>query len=164
MAWIQDAELLALYAIAGGLSTPLLVSTGGNHEVTLFTYLLILDLAVLVLVALRPWSRLFFVSFAGTVIFIFAWWVSFYSDGQATRTAIFVCCFFIPFSLAPRLLKIELDEGEFLLGWDTLAAFVIPIANAATAVFWLFIRCLILQPAIGPVPGSQSPSRHTICC
>ena len=131
MAWIQDAELLALYAIAGGLTTPLLVSTGGNHEVTLFTYLLILDLAVLVLVALRPWSRLFFVSFTGTVILVFAWWFSFYSYAQAPRTAIFLCCFFIPFSLAPRLIKTQLDAGEFLLGWDTLAAFVIPVANAA---------------------------------
>jgi uncharacterized membrane protein len=37
MAWLQDAELLALYAIVGGLSTPLLLSTGENHEVTLFS-------------------------------------------------------------------------------------------------------------------------------
>jgi uncharacterized membrane protein len=69
MAWAQDAELLALYAIAGGIATPLLVSTGENHEVTLFTYVLVLDLAVLVLVALRPWSRLLFAAFAGTVMF-----------------------------------------------------------------------------------------------
>jgi uncharacterized membrane protein len=65
MAWSQDAELLALYAIVGGLSTPLLVSTGGNHEVALFSYLLVLDVAVLVLVALRPWSRLLFGAFTG---------------------------------------------------------------------------------------------------
>jgi uncharacterized membrane protein len=131
MAWIQDSELLALYAIAGGLSTPLLVSTGGNHEVTLFTYLLILDLAVLVLVALRPWSRLLFVSFVGTALFIFAWWSSFYTQDQAPRTAFFLCCFFIPFSLAPRLVKIALDPGGSFQGWDALAAFVLPVANAA---------------------------------
>ena len=70
MAWAQDAELLALYAIVGGLSTPLLLSTGGNHEITLFTYLLLLDIAVLVLVCLRPWSRLLFGAFVGTVLFI----------------------------------------------------------------------------------------------
>ena len=60
MSWLQDSELLALYAIVGGLSVPILVSTGENHEVTLFSYLLLLDFAVLVLVALRPWSRLLF--------------------------------------------------------------------------------------------------------
>jgi uncharacterized membrane protein len=54
LAWVQDAELLALYGILGGLATPLLLATGGNHEVTLFTYLLALDFAVLVLAVLRP--------------------------------------------------------------------------------------------------------------
>ncbi len=54
LAWIQDAELLALYAIVGGLSSPLLVSTGENHEVTLFSYLLMLDVAVLILVIAAP--------------------------------------------------------------------------------------------------------------
>src|SRR6202789_3501752 len=43
MSWSQDSELLALYAIVGGLSIPVLVSTGENAEVTLFTYLLLLD-------------------------------------------------------------------------------------------------------------------------
>ena len=32
LSWVQDSELLALYAIAGGFGTPLLVSTGENHE------------------------------------------------------------------------------------------------------------------------------------
>jgi uncharacterized membrane protein len=138
MSWIQDSELLALYAIAGALSTPLLVSTGANHEVTLFTYLLILDLAVLVLVALRPWSRLLFVSFVGTVFFIAAWWSSFYSQDQAPRTAFFLCCFFIPFSLAPRLVKISLDPGESFQGWGSLVSFVLPVANAAMAFVGLY--------------------------
>ncbi len=69
LAWVQDAELLAVYAIVGALSTPLLISSGGNHQVTLFSYLLVLDVAVLVLVVLRPWSRLLFGAFVGTVAF-----------------------------------------------------------------------------------------------
>jgi len=138
MAWIQNSELLALYAIAGGLSTPLLVSTGGNHEVTLFTYLLMLDLAVLLLVALRPWSRLLFVSFVGTVVFILAWWSSFYTQDQALRTAFFLCCFFVPFSLAPRLIKIVLDAGESFQGWDALSSLVMPVACAAVGFVGLY--------------------------
>jgi len=31
MAWHQDAELLAAYALIGGLATPVLLSTGGDH-------------------------------------------------------------------------------------------------------------------------------------
>ena len=150
MAWIQDSELLALYAIAGALSTPLLVSTGGNHEVTLFTYLLILDLAVLVLVALRPWSRLLFVSFVGTVIFIFGWWASFYSQDQELRTAFFLGGFFILFSLAPRLVKITLDPGESFQGWDSLVSYVLPVANAAVGFFGFYS---LINPATGDWAG-----------
>ena len=131
IAWSRNAELLALYAIAGGLTTPLLVSTGGNHEVTLFSYLLILDIAVLVLAALRPWSRLLFAAFTGTVLFIGGWWFTFYSLAQAGRTALFLTCFFLIFAFAPRLVRAKLDEHGTSSAWDKLALVVLPILNAA---------------------------------
>jgi uncharacterized membrane protein len=145
LAWAQDSELLALYAIAGGLITPVLVSTGGNHEITLFSYLLVLDFAVLVLVALRPWSRLLFVASAGTVIFVLGWWFTFYSQWQATRTALFLCCFFLISSLAPRLVHAPLDESGGMRGWDALALVVLPVASAALS--FLGFYCL-LSPAV----------------
>lgn len=145
MAWTQDSELLALYAIAGGLITPLLISTGGNHEVTLFSYLLVLDIAVLVLVALRPWSRLLFVSSVGTAIFVLAWWFAFYAQWQAPRTAIFLCCFFLMSSLAPRLVHAPPDESGGMRGWDALALVVLPVANAGLS--FLGFYCL-LSPAV----------------
>ncbi|UWZ85331.1 DUF2339 domain-containing protein [Occallatibacter riparius] len=128
MSWIQDAELLALYAIAGGLSTPLLVSTGENHEVALFTYLLILDVAVLVLVALRPWSRLLFATYTGTCLLVLGWSIEYYSQAQAGRTAIFFACFFLIFAFAPRLVRLR-DGAES--AWDQLAVTALPLINAA---------------------------------
>jgi uncharacterized membrane protein len=130
MSWVQDAELLALYAIAGGLGTPLLVSTGGNHEITLFTYLLMLDCSVLVLVALRPWSRLLFASFTGSVLFVTGWWFSFYSYEQAGRTAFFLICFFLLFAFAPRLIRSRITDAGEASPWDQLAAVAMPILNA----------------------------------
>lgn len=130
MAWAQDAELLALYSIAGCLSTPLLLSTGENHEITLFGYLLLMNLAVLWLTALRPWSRLLFTSFLGTMLFVTGWWMSFYSEAQAVRTAFFVLCFFVIYALAPRLVQTKTEESG-PAGWDALALFVLPVANAA---------------------------------
>jgi uncharacterized membrane protein len=131
ISWSRNAELLALYAIAGGLTTPLLVSTGGNHEVTLFSYLLILDIAVLVLVTLRPWSRLLFAAFAGTAFFIAGWWSTFYSVEQELRTAFFLACFFLIFAFAPRLVRIKVDEYGSSSAWDKLAMVPLPILNAA---------------------------------
>jgi uncharacterized membrane protein len=131
MSWSQDSELLALYAIVGGLSIPVLVSTGENSEVTLFSYLLLLDIAVLVLVALRPWSRLLFGAFTGTVFFVFIWWVTFYSTAQSGRTAFFVGCFFAIFAVAPRLVRVRFEDETRVSGWDNLALVLLPISNAA---------------------------------
>jgi uncharacterized membrane protein len=135
MSWSQDSELLALYAIAGGLSIPVLVSTGENSEVTLFSYLLLLDIAVLVLVALRPWSRLLFGAFTGTVLFVFGWWVAFYTHAQAGRTAFFIACFFVIFALAPRLVRVSMETETRVSGWDNLAVVMLPISNAALGFF-----------------------------
>lgn len=131
MSWLENSELLALYAILGGLSTPLLVSTGGNHEITLFVYLLILDLTVLVLAAARPWSRLLFMAYVGTVLFAAGWWVEFYSQAQAGRTAFFVACFFLIFAFAPRLVRAGDTGQEHHPAWDSFALIILPIINAA---------------------------------
>jgi uncharacterized membrane protein len=131
MSWSQDSELLGLYAIVGGLSIPVLVSTGENSEVTLFSYLLLLDIAVLVLVALRPWSRLLFGAFTGTVLFVFGWWVTFYSHPQAGRTAFFISCFFVIFAVAPGLVRVRFEDETRVSGWDNLALVLLPISNAA---------------------------------
>jgi uncharacterized membrane protein len=145
MAWVQDAELLALYAIVGGLSTPLLLSTGENHEVTLFSYLLLLDIAVLVLVALRPWSRLLFAAFVGTVLFFVGWWFSFYSDSQSGRTALFLACFFLIFAFAPRLIQTNPEDAAHSSEWDKLAQVLLPIANAVLG--FIAFYALLDRPA-----------------
>jgi len=128
MAWVQDAELLALYAIVGGFGTPLLLSTGENHEVALLSYILLLDVAVLILVGLRPWSRLLFGAYAGTALILGGWWIGYYTEAQFARTAFFVCCFFLIFAFAPRLVRVK-DEGS-IHGWDALALLALPVANA----------------------------------
>jgi uncharacterized membrane protein len=130
MTWAQDAELLGLYAIAGALSTPILVSTGENHEVTLFTYLLVLNIATLVLVALRPWSRLLFGAFAGTAIMFGGWWSEYYTNDQFGRTTFFLTAFFLLFAFAPRLVRADLEDGAPHSVWDHLALVVMPVANA----------------------------------
>ncbi|HEY1985783.1 MAG TPA: DUF2339 domain-containing protein [Terracidiphilus sp.] len=146
LSWVQDAELLAVYAIAGGFSTPMLVSTGENHEVALFSYMLLLDVAVLLLVALRPWSRLLFGAFVGTIFYVAGWAFSFYTHQQAAPTAFFIACFFLVFALAPRLIRLadfdeEIDPARYTSAWDKLATILLPILNAALG-FMAFYQLL----------------------
>ena len=139
LAWVQDAELLALYAIVGGFSTPLLISTGENHEVALFSYLLLLDLAVLVLVALKPWSRLLCGAFVGTVFFFLEWSARFYSVDQFGTTAFFLSLFFLVFAWAPRLVRLRAVPGQPHAAWDSLALVAVPLANAGLGFLGFYL-------------------------
>jgi uncharacterized membrane protein len=139
LAWRQDAELLALYAIVGGFSTPLLLSTGENHEVALFTYLLLLDAAVLVLVAVKPWSRLLCGAFLGTVFFFAAWSFQYYAQSEFGTTAFFLALFFFIFAWAPRLVRLRAEDGATHPGWDHLALVIVPLANAGLGFLGLYL-------------------------
>jgi uncharacterized membrane protein len=131
MAWVQNSELLAVYALAGGFSTPLLLSTGGNHEVFLFSYLLAIDVATVVLVRLKPWARLLLGSFAATVIYFIGWFSQFFTAGELGVTAAFITLFFLVFVGVPvwprggdaREHGLNYVTTEILLPWWN-AAFV----------------------------------------
>jgi hypothetical protein len=101
MAWAQDSELLAVYALAGGFATPALLSTGGNHEVFLFSYILTIDVATLALVRLKSWPRLLLGAFPVTVAFFVAWFWEFYAASELVTTALLIALFGAAFGSVP---------------------------------------------------------------
>ena len=97
----QHAELLAAFALVGGMLTPILVSTGENHEIALFSYLALLDLGTVWLVAIKSWRRLLLGSFLGTAALFAAWATTYYTEPQLAATFAFATFFFLLFALAP---------------------------------------------------------------
>lgn len=68
-----DRSELAALALTGGFAVPLMLSTGeGNYKV-LFTYILILDLGMLVLAYIKKWNIINILSYVYTVILFTAW-------------------------------------------------------------------------------------------
>ena len=110
MALTQDAEILAVFAITGGFSTPLLLSTGVNREFVLFSYVVLLDLSILALVAFKPWRRLLLLGFIGTLLLYVGWNTDFYDRSQITPTLFFATIFFLVFAIAP-LLMLRQERG-----------------------------------------------------
>jgi len=132
MAWSQNSQILAAYAIAGAFATPLLLSAGGNHEVFLFTYILAIDGATVLLVRLKPWQRLLFGAFPLTVAFFIGWYVEWFdvynTPKPLTITAIFIGLFFLTF-LIPSI-RIQKNEEH---PSTPISEILLPIANAAFA-------------------------------
>lgn len=104
LAIAQNAEVLAIFAIAGGFATPALLSTGENHEIVLFSYLAILDGALIALTIAKPWRRIAILGFIGSLIYYIGWYSSFYDRSQLTPTLIFATLFFAIFAAAPLLI------------------------------------------------------------
>ncbi|WP_026441457.1 DUF2339 domain-containing protein [Pseudacidobacterium ailaaui] len=140
MSWFQNAELLALYAMVGGLATPLLLANNEDHELVLFGYLLLLDLTALGLIFVRPWTRLILLAFAGTGFYGIVWYLRFYEDPKFGITVLFSAVFFVLFAVAPALMSKEgaaginsrLFQGQFLL-------LLLPLVNAALGSFEFYV-------------------------
>ena len=128
MAWTQEAQILAAFALTGGFSTPLLLSTGQNREIALFTYVAILDLGTLVLVRFKPWRRLLIMSYAGTLLLYVGWYSSFYTRSQLNLTLAFATLFFAIFAIAPLITRQSEGEMPLLASVPAVVAFV----NAGT--------------------------------
>jgi uncharacterized membrane protein len=143
LAWSQNSQLLAAYALAGGFATPLLLSTGGNHEVFLFTYILAIDVATVILVRLKPWPRLLLGAFPGTVAFFIAWYVSWYNAENIPQsllvTTLFVILFFITFVIPSIRAHHGVEPPPI-----PLTEIFLPLANATFAALALYF---VLQDA-----------------
>jgi uncharacterized membrane protein len=125
LALSQNAEILAVFAITGGFATPVLLSTGQNREIALFSYVSLLDIGILALTLLKPWRKLLLLGFAGTLFLYISWYADFYERSQFQLTLIFATIFFIIFAIAPFfMLRQEQAQGSMPL--------VLAFVNAAT--------------------------------
>ena len=137
LAIAQDAEILAAFALAGGFMTPVLLSTGQNREVELFSYLAILNGATLVLVVFKRWRRLLVLSFVGTLLMYVGWHVTYYTREQLRVTLGFATLFFAIFAVAPLIGKGKEREANVSATVPYLIAFL----NAA--VYFLQVYTML---------------------
>jgi uncharacterized membrane protein len=135
LALTQDAEILAAFAMIGGFSTPVLLSSGENHETALFSYVCLLDLAILAMVRFKPWRRLLVGSFVGTQILFWGWYSSYYTRDQRELTVSFALLFGAIFAVIPLITP--LTKSRWHPGPSVTLTFL-PLANAAAIFLALF--------------------------
>src|SRR5437762_9499300 len=102
----RDSQRIAVLCLIGGYLTPILVSTGKDQQVVLFTYLLILGAGMLVMGERKDWYSLAPISFIATEIYYWGWYTEFYhrSGSQPLeRTVVFATLFFLLFAALPAL-------------------------------------------------------------
>lgn len=121
----HDSEFLAALAMTAGFLTPVLLANVDSRAIELFGYVLLLDVAALVLLIVRPWVRLFIVNFTGTLFLYVAWHATTYSADRLYVALGFTTAFFGVFAIVPLVRR-----------WSTIPQLqlaillLLPIGNA----------------------------------
>jgi uncharacterized membrane protein len=131
----QNSELLGLYALAGGLATPGLLSVGHSNEIFLFLYLALLNAGALFLMASHQWKRVAWAALLGTAAYSVGWSVIENDPSHMPLVVFFLALFFALFAVAPFLIL----RGARALPPD-LFFIAFPIANAAAT--WIALMVL----------------------
>ncbi len=135
LALSQNAELLATFALIGGFATPVLLSTGQNHEAVLFSYLCLLDAGILEMTAAKPWRRLLWGSFAGTMILYWGWNSDYYSQDQRALTVFFAALFAAIFAAIPLMTRYARSTR---FAGPSITLTLLPLLNAAAFFLALY--------------------------
>lgn len=150
LAVIQNARALAVLGIAGGFLAPVLTSTGAGSHVGLFSYYLLLNLAVLGIALYRSWRELNLVGFVFTFTIGGLWGYRTYEPQLFASTEPFLIAFFvlyqaiaIAFALRqpPRLRGIV--DGTLVFGTPVIA-FAMQAVMMRDSEYGLAISALVL--------------------
>jgi len=131
----RDSQRIALLSMVGGFLTPLLVSTGKDEQIALFTYIFVLCAGLLIMAWRRDWRWLAPVSFVLTQFYFWGWYEAFYQPTKLEPTLAFATLFLIIFSTLPVLNSVH--SGPL----DSLGGFLIALnafnyLAAAYAMLW----------------------------
>jgi uncharacterized membrane protein len=105
-----DSMPLIIWAIIGGFSTPFLINSGENQLFSLFSYVLLLDLAILSVSIFKKWREVNILGFIGTSIIFLSWIASHYTKEQLIPTMFFATLFFLVYSLSSLIYNLIWKE------------------------------------------------------
>jgi uncharacterized membrane protein len=167
----QNSMAMAFIGFAGGFAAPILVSTGQGNHVGLFSYYLLLGVAIAAMAWVKAWRALNLLGFFATFGVATAWGALQYKPEQFESTEPFLIGFFLVYlvasliyatrhSLAPkRAVDATLIFGVPLVAFGLQAALVRPV-EYATAFSALALGALYL--ALGWVMARPRPGRNEV--
>jgi uncharacterized membrane protein len=139
----RDSSRIAFLSLLGGLLTPALMSTGKNEQVMLFSYLLCLGTAALVVSWRKNWPSLLPLAFVGTHLYFWQWYDTFYSRNLfLLSTLLFITLFFALYAVIPILRafrRVDLTPIDLFLVAANAAAY----STALYVLLWPRERFLL---------------------
>jgi uncharacterized membrane protein len=138
-----NALVVAVLGMLGGFLTPVLINTGVDNPLALFTYIALLDLGLLAVASVRRWDWLNLAGAIGTVLMLFGWAARFYAPEKVFVAMTVFLGFCALYLIASAWARRKEQTNLWLL-----AATLLPPAATFVFVLWL-----IIDPATGTRPG-----------
>lgn len=101
LAVIYDTKWLAVLGLVGGFLTPLLLSTGQDNYLFLFSYMAILNGGLLAIALSRKWDLLNVLGFICTWLLYGAWYLEHYQMEKFWPALLFLIVFYLIYSIIP---------------------------------------------------------------
>ena len=150
LALLQNAQVLAIMAIAGGFLAPILTSDGSGNHVGLFSVYLILNLGIFAISWFKTWRLLNWIGFIFTFVISVFWGVSRYEPQFYASTQPFLIAFFLLYLIISILFSLKqppnlkgLVDGSLVFGLP-VAGFSLQVALLKHTEYGLAISALIL--------------------
>lgn len=150
LAILQNAQVLALMATAGGFLAPILTSDGSGNHVGLFSFYLVLNIGILAIAWFKTWRLLNWVGFVFTFVITSAWGVLKYEPHLYASTQPFLLAFFLLYLTVSVLFSLKqppnlkgLVDGSLVFGLP-IVGFGLQTALLKHTEYGLAISALIL--------------------
>lgn len=150
LAVLQNAQVLALIATAGGFLAPILTSDGSGNHVGLFSYYLLLNIGILAIAWFKTWRMLNWVGFVFTFVITSAWGLLKYQPHLYASTQPFLLAFFALYLVVSILFSLKqppnlkgLVDGSLVFGLP-IVGFGLQTALLKLTEYGLAISALVL--------------------
>jgi hypothetical protein len=113
-ALVYNRQLIAHIGLIGAYAVPFMLGDPDGNAIVLFTYMVIINIGILILAFKKYWKLLYYVSFLFTWLIFFYWYFEAYdSQNEFSIAALFASAFFLVFYtmfLAYKLIQKEKFE------------------------------------------------------
>ncbi len=135
LALLYEAPAIAFMAVIGGLLNPMLLSTGRDQYISLFSYLFLLNTGTVVLIVLRQWPGLGTVSLLGTQALFLLWFEAHFHPAKLNAALLFEGGLLVLYLLPTVVEAMRRRFGTL----DDLLRLIVQ-ALVGVILFWLLIR------------------------
>lgn len=150
LALLQNAQVLAIFATAGGFMAPILTASGSGSYLFLFTFYLLLNSAILSIALSRSWRLLNWTGFMFTFVIGALWGVFDYRADYYVSAQVFLIAFFAMYLTVAVLFSLQqspsshgIVDGSLVFALP-LAAFTLQAGLVHNTEYALAVSALLL--------------------